>query len=79
MKEITYLSSPHIRTIRERITLGTSGEPVSAKSLSLHFHKIKEDLNMAVELEKGHLSHFEVCLLVGFVLLLTHTTMVYFW
>ncbi|KAL6581456.1 hypothetical protein OROMI_007379 [Orobanche minor] len=53
-------TSPHIRTIRERITLGTAGEPVSLKALSSHFHRIKENLDMAVKLEKGHLSHFEV-------------------
>lgn len=54
--------SPHIRTIRERITLGTSGEAVSGKSLNMHFHKIKEELEIAVKREKGHLSQFEVCL-----------------
>ncbi|XP_073315465.1 dihydrofolate synthetase isoform X3 [Primulina huaijiensis] len=52
-------TSPHIRTIRERMTLGKSGEPVSAKELNSHFQKIKKDLYIAVELEKGHLSHFE--------------------
>ncbi|KAG8390375.1 hypothetical protein BUALT_Bualt01G0076900 [Buddleja alternifolia] len=61
-------TSPHIRTIRERITLGTNGEPVSAKSLSSHFMKIKEDLDMAVILEKGHLSHFEVFTALAFSL-----------
>ncbi|KAL8519214.1 hypothetical protein ACS0TY_010233 [Phlomoides rotata] len=61
-------TSPHIRTIRERITLGTSGDPVSAKSLSMHFHKIKVDLNMAVELEKGHLSQFEIFTALAFSL-----------
>ncbi|KAH6828063.1 Folylpolyglutamate synthetase family protein [Perilla frutescens var. hirtella] len=53
-------TSPHIRTIRERITLGTTGEAVSDKTLSLHFHKIREKLEMAVQREKGHLSQFEV-------------------
>ncbi|KAL0403212.1 UNVERIFIED_CONTAM: Dihydrofolate synthetase [Sesamum radiatum] len=52
-------TSPHIRTIRERITLGTTGAPVSAKALSSHFYKIMEALDMAVKLEKGHLSQFE--------------------
>ncbi|PIN08772.1 Dihydrofolate synthase [Handroanthus impetiginosus] len=59
-------TSPHIRTIRERITLGTTGEPVSAKALSSHFHKIKDDLHMAVEREKGHLSQFEVFTALAF-------------
>ncbi|KAL1550698.1 dihydrofolate synthase [Salvia divinorum] len=53
-------TSPHIRSIRERITLGTSGEAVSGKSLDSHFHKIKDELDIAIEREKGHLSQFEV-------------------
>ncbi|GFP91324.1 folylpolyglutamate synthase [Phtheirospermum japonicum] len=61
-------SSPHIRTIRERITLGTAGEPVSVTTLTSHFHRIKEDIDMAVTLEKGHLSHFEVYLSIAFSL-----------
>ncbi|KAK4436240.1 Dihydrofolate synthetase [Sesamum alatum] len=61
-------TSPHIRTIRERITLGTTGASVSAKALSSHFHKIKEALDMAVKLEKGHLSQFEVLTAVAFSL-----------
>ncbi|KAL6503892.1 hypothetical protein OROGR_025815 [Orobanche gracilis] len=61
-------TSPHIRTIRERITVGTAGEPVSLKALSSHFHRIKENLDMAVKLEKGHLSHFEVFTALAFSL-----------
>ncbi|XP_051116415.1 dihydrofolate synthetase [Andrographis paniculata] len=61
-------SSPHIRTIRERISLGTTGEPVSAAVLNSHFHKIKEYLDKAVELEKGQLSQFEVFTAVAFSL-----------
>ncbi|KAK4403650.1 Dihydrofolate synthetase [Sesamum angolense] len=61
-------TSPHIRTIRERITLGTNGAPVSAKALSSHFDKIKEAVDMAVKLEKGHLSQFEVLTAVAFSL-----------
>ncbi|XP_075495306.1 dihydrofolate synthetase isoform X2 [Primulina tabacum] len=53
---------------RERITLGKSGEPVSAKELNSHFQKIKKDLDIAVELEKGHLSHFEVLTAFAFSL-----------
>ncbi|CAA0830861.1 Folylpolyglutamate synthetase family protein [Striga hermonthica] len=61
-------TSPHIRTIRERILLGRDGEPVSVKALSSHFHKIKEDLEAAVRHEKGHLSHFEVFTALAFSL-----------
>lgn len=53
-------TSPHIRTIRERISIGRLGEPVSAESLIFVFHKIKEILDQAIEQEHGCLSHFEV-------------------
>ncbi|EYU19621.1 hypothetical protein ABFS82_06G103100 [Erythranthe guttata] len=61
-------SSPHIRTIRERITLGPGGEPVSAKALSSHFLKIKELIDMTVELEEGQLTQFEILTAVAFSL-----------
>lgn len=54
------LSSPHVQTIRERITLGISGEPVSAKTLSNHFQSIQTIIDHAVQLENHLLSHFEV-------------------
>lgn len=53
-----------MQTIRERITLGRSGEPVSAKALNCHFQKARTDLERAVKLEKGHLSHFEVWIVI---------------
>lgn len=55
-----YMSSPHIQTIRERITLGRWGEPISAKALNHHFKRRREVLERAVKLENGCLSHFEV-------------------
>ncbi|GER49805.1 folylpolyglutamate synthase [Striga asiatica] len=61
-------TSPHIRTIRERIILGRDGQPVSVKVLSSHFHQIKEDLDTAVKHEKGQLSHFEVFTALAFSL-----------
>lgn len=54
------LSSPHIQTIRERISVGRSGEPVSVKALNSLFQRIKKVLDQAVQYESGHLSHFEV-------------------
>ncbi|KAK7809467.1 dihydrofolate synthetase, partial [Quercus suber] len=45
-----FLSSPHIQTIRERITLGRFGELVSAKTLN------------SIEHENGRISHFELVL-----------------
>lgn len=53
-------TSPHIRTIRERITLGASGDPISAKALNHHFQSLRMVLDKAIELENGCLSHFEV-------------------
>ncbi|XP_075648536.1 dihydrofolate synthetase isoform X2 [Castanea sativa] len=52
-------SSPHIQTIRERISLGRFGEPVSAKTLNCLFLQIKKILDQAIEHENGRISHFE--------------------
>lgn len=54
------LCSPHIQTIRERISMGRFGEPVSAKALRSLFHRIKKILDRAMEVENGRMSHFEV-------------------
>ncbi|XP_061350278.1 dihydrofolate synthetase-like [Gastrolobium bilobum] len=61
-------TSPHIRTIRERILLGRSGDPVSAKLLNNLFHRIKQDLDQAVKEENGCISHFEVFTTMAFIL-----------
>ena len=53
-------SSPHIQSIRERISLGRSGDPVPAKTLNNLFQKIKLSLEQALEQENGCISHFEV-------------------
>ncbi|XP_038686567.1 dihydrofolate synthetase isoform X2 [Tripterygium wilfordii] len=53
-------SSPHILSIRERVSVGKLGEPVSAKVLNSFLRKIKDTLDQAIELENGHLTHFEV-------------------
>ena len=42
------------------MTLGRSGEPVSAKALSSVFQENKESLDHAIEVENGCVSHFEV-------------------
>lgn len=55
-----YLSSPHIQTIRERVSVGRSGDPVSVKTLNSLFQRIKKVLDQAVQFESGRLSHFEV-------------------
>ncbi|KAL5538206.1 hypothetical protein UlMin_044187 [Ulmus minor] len=61
-------TSPHIQTIRERISVGRLGEPVSAKSLISLLHGIKQIIDRAMELENGHLSHFEVLTAMAFKL-----------
>ncbi|XP_019200196.1 PREDICTED: dihydrofolate synthetase isoform X2 [Ipomoea nil] len=61
-------TSPHIETIRERITLGRLGEPVSAIVLNHHFQRVRTVLERAVELEKGRLSHFEIFTAIAFSL-----------
>ncbi|KAL5071159.1 hypothetical protein RYX36_022046 [Vicia faba] len=61
-------TSPHIQTIRERILLGRSGDPVSAKLLNNLFHRIKQDLDQAMKDENGFISHFEVFTAMAFIL-----------
>lgn len=61
-------TSPHIQTIRERISVGKSSDPVSAEALSYLFQNVKKILDQAVELENGHLSHFEVFTAIAFSL-----------
>ncbi|KAK7301167.1 hypothetical protein RJT34_12028 [Clitoria ternatea] len=61
-------TSPHILTIRERILLGRSGHPVSAKLLNDLFCRIKQDLDQAIKEENGCLSHFEVFTTMAFIL-----------
>ncbi|KAL3365740.1 hypothetical protein AABB24_010738 [Solanum stoloniferum] len=67
-------TSPHIQTIRERITLGKWGEPVSAKALNHHFNTRREVIERAVKLENGCLSHFEVFTAIAFSLFAEENT-----
>lgn len=61
-------TSPHIQTVRERISMGRFGEPVSAKALRSLFHRIKKILDRAMEVENGRMSHFEVLTAMAFTL-----------
>ncbi|CAN0891799.1 Dihydrofolate synthetase [Linum grandiflorum] len=61
-------TSPHIMSIRERMTIGKSSDPVSAKSLDRLFRKIKGRLDEAVRLENGCLTHFEILTATAFAL-----------
>ncbi|KAM1232240.1 hypothetical protein ACFX13_042821 [Malus domestica] len=61
-------TSPHIQTIRERISVGRFAEPVSAKALSSLFDRVKKILDHAIEVENGRTSHFEVLTALAFTL-----------
>ncbi|CAI0388250.1 unnamed protein product [Linum tenue] len=61
-------TSPHIMTIRERMTVGKSGDPVASESLNRLFHKIKGQLDEAIQLENGRLTHFEILTATAFAL-----------
>ncbi|CAM0948711.1 unnamed protein product [Alopecurus aequalis] len=52
-------SSPHLLTIRERISVGEHGGPVSAELLSDLFLQAKEAIDESIESENGALTHFE--------------------
>ncbi|XP_077228196.1 folylpolyglutamate synthetase family protein isoform X2 [Tasmannia lanceolata] len=59
---------PHLLTIRERISLGKKGDPVSAEALNHLFHRVKRIIDTSIELENGSLSHFEVLTALAFAL-----------
>ncbi|KAJ8748101.1 hypothetical protein K2173_023503 [Erythroxylum novogranatense] len=61
-------TSPHILTIRERMSLGKFGEPVPAEMLNCIFQKIRPKLDEAIHQENGSLSHFEVLTATAFSL-----------
>ncbi|KAI9161448.1 hypothetical protein LWI28_017580 [Acer negundo] len=61
-------TSPHITTIRERMSVGRSGQSVSAEALSCLFHRIRHVLDKAMQLENGCITHFEVFTAMAFTL-----------
>ncbi|KAI4363661.1 hypothetical protein MLD38_019850 [Melastoma candidum] len=61
-------TSPHILTVRERISVGKSGGPVPVDQLNRLFREIKRILDESIRIENGHLSHFEVFTSVAFTL-----------
>lgn len=52
--------SPHIKSIRERITAGKSGEPITAEALQKLLKDVQATLDESVAAESGSLTHFEV-------------------
>ncbi|KAE8736409.1 Folylpolyglutamate synthetase family protein isoform 2 [Hibiscus syriacus] len=61
-------TSPHMLSIRERMSIGRAGEPVSSNTLNSIFGRIKQSLDEAIVFENGCLSHFEVFTAVAFAL-----------
>ncbi|KAK1321514.1 Folylpolyglutamate synthase [Acorus calamus] len=61
-------TSPHLLTIRERISLGRGGEPVSAVALNGIFHQVRGILDRSIEMENKALSHFEILTALAFAL-----------
>ncbi|KAL9240516.1 hypothetical protein vseg_014724 [Gypsophila vaccaria] len=59
-------TSPHMRTIRERMSVGIQDKPVSSAELCSTFHRIKNILDQAVAHERGFLTHFEVLTALAF-------------
>uniref|UniRef100_A0A0E0MPS0 Uncharacterized protein n=1 Tax=Oryza punctata TaxID=4537 RepID=A0A0E0MPS0_ORYPU len=61
-------TSPHLLTIRERISVGQSGGPVSAALLRDLFDHAKEAIDQSIESEDGALTHFEVFTALSYLL-----------
>ncbi|KAF0911271.1 hypothetical protein E2562_008028 [Oryza meyeriana var. granulata] len=61
-------TSPHLLTIRERISVGESGGPVSATLLRDLFDHAKEVIDQSLESEDGALTHFEVFTALSYLL-----------
>ncbi|KAF3794601.1 Dihydrofolate synthetase [Nymphaea thermarum] len=61
-------TSPHLRSIRERMSLGSNGEIVSVETLNNLFYGVKSIVDQSIQLEKGSLTHFEVLTALAFTL-----------
>ncbi|CAL5071874.1 unnamed protein product [Urochloa decumbens] len=61
-------SSPHLLTIRERISVGNDGGPVPVGLLSDLFYQAKEAIDESIESENGALTHFEIFTALSFLL-----------
>ncbi|KAF8679358.1 hypothetical protein HU200_046144 [Digitaria exilis] len=61
-------SSPHLLTIRERISVGNDGGPVPVGLLSDVFDQAKEAIDESIESENGALTHFEVFTALSFLI-----------
>ncbi|TVU26982.1 hypothetical protein EJB05_29560 [Eragrostis curvula] len=61
-------SSPHLLTIRERISVGKDGGPVSVGLLRDLFDEAKDLIDKSIVLENGALTHFEVFTALSFLI-----------
>ncbi|CAN6452641.1 unnamed protein product [Victoria cruziana] len=61
-------TSPHLRSIRERMSLGSNGETVSVETLNKLFYGVKGVIDQSIQMEKGSLTHFEVLTALAFTL-----------
>ncbi|TVU26961.1 hypothetical protein EJB05_29538 [Eragrostis curvula] len=61
-------SSPHLLTIRERISVGKDGGPVSVGLLRDLFDEAKDLIDESIVLENGALTHFEVFTALSFLI-----------
>ncbi|KAM0944488.1 putative dihydrofolate synthase [Dioscorea sansibarensis] len=61
-------TSPHLLTIRERISVGRNGGPVSADAVNTLFSNVKVIIDESMDQENGALTHFEVFTALAFCL-----------
>ncbi|CAK9275710.1 unnamed protein product [Sphagnum jensenii] len=59
-------TSPHLTSIRERITAGKTGDPISDEMLLELFSNLRANLDKAIAAEPGTLTHFEVLTALAF-------------
>ncbi|CAK9232102.1 unnamed protein product [Sphagnum troendelagicum] len=59
-------TSPHLTSIRERITAGKTGDPISDEMLVELFSNLHANLEKAIAAEPGTLTHFEVLTALAF-------------
>ncbi|KAG6551700.1 hypothetical protein Mapa_006789 [Marchantia paleacea] len=59
-------TSPHIRSLRERIVSGETGQPISIEAFNQLYRDLHKRVNEAVIAESGALTHFEILTALAF-------------
>ncbi|OAE28406.1 hypothetical protein AXG93_4027s1280 [Marchantia polymorpha subsp. ruderalis] len=59
-------TSPHIRSLRERIVSGETGQPISTEAFNQLYRDLHKRVNEAVISESGALTHFEILTALAF-------------